>query len=79
MKKNIQLLIIFPIIMSIGIMQEKANNLQVLDFESAQDLKKYMKVQGQNHHFVHLLNLNTLEFAIIQKIGYLPVKNHIGV
>ena len=43
MKNIIQLLIIFPIIISLGIMQDKPNNLQVLEFDSERDLKKYMK------------------------------------
>ena len=48
MKILIQLLIIFPIIISLGIMQEKPKNLQVLDFESVRDLKKYMKTIQKN-------------------------------
>ena len=48
MKKLIQLLLIFPIIISLGIMQEKPKNLQVLDFESVRDLKKYMKTIQKN-------------------------------
>ena len=44
----IQLLIIFPIIISLGIMQEEPKNLQVLDFESVRDLKKYMKTIQKN-------------------------------
>ena len=43
MKNIIQLLIIFPIAISIAIMQDKPNNLQVLEFDSERDLKKYMK------------------------------------
>ena len=48
MKILIQLLLIFPIIISLGIMQEKPKNLQVLDFESVRDLKKYMKTIQKN-------------------------------
>ena len=48
MKNLIQLLMIFPIIISLGIMQEKPKNLQVLDFESVRDLKKYMKTIQKN-------------------------------
>ena len=48
MKILIQLLIIIPIILSLGIMQEKPKNLQVLDFESVRDLKKYMKTIQKN-------------------------------
>ena len=43
MKNIIQLLIIFSIVVSLGIMQDKPNNLQVLEFDSKHDLKKYMK------------------------------------
>ena len=39
---------IFPIVLSLGIMQEKPKNLQVLDFESVRDLKKYMKTIQKN-------------------------------
>ena len=39
---------IFPIIISLGIMQEKPKNLQVLDYESVPDLKKYMKTIQKN-------------------------------
>ena len=48
MRTLIQLLIIFPIIITLGIMQEKPKNLQVLDFESVRDLKKYMKTIQKN-------------------------------
>ena len=43
MKNIIQLIIIFPIVISIAMMQDKPNNLQVLEFDSKHDLKKYMK------------------------------------
>ena len=39
---------IFPVVISLGIMQEKPKNLQVLDFESVRDLKKYMKTIQKN-------------------------------
>ena len=39
---------IFPLVISLGIMQEKPKNLQVLDFESVRDLKKYMKTIQKN-------------------------------
>ena len=48
MRTLIQLLITFPIIITLGIMQEKPKNLQVLDFESVRDLKKYMKTIQKN-------------------------------
>ena len=48
MKKMIQFCMIFPILISLGIMQEKPKNLQVLDFESIRDLKKYMKTIQKN-------------------------------
>ena len=39
---------IFPFVFSLGIMQEKPKNLQVLDFESVRDIKKYMKTIQKN-------------------------------
>ena len=39
---------IFPVVISLGIMQENPKNLQVLDFESVRDLKKYMKTIQKN-------------------------------
>ena len=48
MKNLIQLLMIFAIVISLGIMQNKPKNLQVLDFESGRDLKKYMKTIQKN-------------------------------
>ena len=48
MKNLIQFFMIFPVIISLGIMQEKPKNLQVLDFESVRDLKKYMKTIQKN-------------------------------
>ena len=48
MKKLIQFCMIFPIAISLVIMQEKPKNLQVLDFESIRDLKKYMKTIQKN-------------------------------
>ena len=48
MKTLIRFCMIFPIIISLGIMQEKPKNLQVLDFESVRDLKKYMKTIQKN-------------------------------
>ena len=43
MRILIQLLMIIPLVISLGFMQNKPNNLQVLDFDSERDLKKYMK------------------------------------
>ena len=48
MKKLIQFCLIFAVVISLGIMQEKPKNLQVLDFESVRDLKKYMKTIQKN-------------------------------
>ena len=48
MKNLIQFCMIFPVVISLGIMQEKPKNLQVLDFESVRDLKKYMKTIQKN-------------------------------
>ena len=48
MKPLIRFCMIFPIIISLGIMQEKPKNLQVLDFESVRDLKKHMKTIQKN-------------------------------
>ena len=48
MKRLIQLCMIFSVAISLVIMQEKPKNLQVLDFESVRDLKKYMKTIQKN-------------------------------
>ena len=48
MKKLIQFCLIFTVVISLGIMQEKPKNLQVLDFESVRDLKKYMNTIQKN-------------------------------
>ena len=48
MKNLIQFCMIFPVVISLGLMQEKPKNLQVLDFESVRDLKKYMKTIQKN-------------------------------
>ena len=48
MKNLIQFCMIFPVVISLGIMQEKPKNLQVLDFESVRDIKKYMKTIQKN-------------------------------
>jgi len=48
MKTLIRFCLLFPFIISLGIMQEKPKNLQVLDFESVRDLKKYMKTIQKN-------------------------------
>ena len=48
MKNIIQLLIIFPIVVSLAMMQDKPNNLQVLEFDSERDLKKYMKTVSKD-------------------------------
>ena len=43
MKKLIHVLTMLLIVSSLSFMQDKPKNLQVLDFESERDLKKYMK------------------------------------
>jgi len=43
MKKLIHVLTMLFIVSSLSFMQDKPNNLQVLDFESERNLKKYMK------------------------------------
>ena len=48
MKTIIKFCMIFPIIISLGIMQEKPKNLQVLDYESIPEIKKYMKTIQKN-------------------------------
>ena len=48
MKRLIQFCMIFIVVISLVIMQEKPKNLQVLDFESIRDLKKYMKTIQKN-------------------------------
>jgi len=48
MKKLIQFCLIFTVVISLGIMQEKPKNLQVLDLESVRDLIKYMKTIQKN-------------------------------
>ena len=48
MKILIQFCLIFTVVISLGIMQEKPKNLQVLDFESVRDIKKYMKTIQKN-------------------------------
>ena len=48
MKRLIGIFTILSISTSLGIMQEKPKNLQVLDFESVRDLKKYMKTIQKN-------------------------------
>ena len=48
MKKLIHVLTILFIVSSLGFMQDKPKNLQVLDFESVRDLKKYMKTIQKN-------------------------------
>ena len=67
MKNLIQLLMIFSIIISLGIMQEKPKNLQVLDFESVRDLKKYMKTIQKNLGvkctFCHDINDKSIDTA----------------
>ena len=65
MKNLIQLLMIFAIVISLGIMQNKPKNLQVLDFESGRDLKKYMKTiqkdLGVKCAFCHDINDKSID------------------
>ena len=48
MQTIFQFILIFFIVISLGIMQNKPTNLQVLDFESERELKKYMKTIGKD-------------------------------
>ena len=43
MKKLINILTMLLIVSSLSFMQKKQNNMQVLNFDSERDLKKYMK------------------------------------
>ena len=56
---------IFSVVISLGIMQEKPKNLQVLDFESVRDLKKYMKTiqkdLGVKCTFCHDINDKSID------------------
>jgi hypothetical protein len=47
-KRLIAIFTILSVSTSLGIMQEKPKNLQVLDFESVRDLKKHMKTIQKN-------------------------------
>ena len=50
---------------SLGIMQSKSNNLQVLEFESERNLKKYMKTVskdlGVKCKYCHALNDKSID------------------
>ena len=65
MKKLIHVLTILFIVSSLGFMQDKPKNLQVLDFESVRDLKKYMKkIQkdlGVKCKFCHDINDKSID------------------
>ena len=65
MKNLIQFCMIFFVVISLGIMQEKPKNLQVLDFESVRDLKKYMKTiqkdLGVKCTFCHDINDKSID------------------
>ena len=65
MKKLIHVLIMLFIVSSLGFMQDKPKNLQVLDFESERDLKKYMKSiskdLGVKCKFCHDLNDKSID------------------
>ena len=65
MKNLIQFCMIFSVVISLGIMQEKPKNLQVLDFESVRDLKKYMKTiqkdLGVKCTFCHDINDKSID------------------
>ena len=65
MKILIQFLMVFPIIIALSIMQDKPTNLQVLDFESKRDIKKYMKSiskdLGVKCTFCHDLNDKSID------------------
>ena len=65
MQKIFQFILILPIVISLGIMQDKPKNLQVLDFESERELKKYMKIIGKDLgvkcSFCHDLNDKSID------------------
>ena len=65
MQTIFQFILILPIVISLGIMQEKPKNLQVLDFESERELKKYMKIIGKDLgvkcSFCHDLNDKSID------------------
>ena len=48
MKKLIHVLTMLLIVSSLGFMQDKLKNLQVLEFDSERDLKKYMKTVSKD-------------------------------
>ena len=48
LKKLIGIFTILSVFTSLGIMHNKPKNLQVLDFESERELKKYMKTIGKD-------------------------------
>ena len=53
------------VVSSLGFMQDKSNNLQVLEFDSERDLKKYMKTiqkdLGVKCNFCHDINDMSLD------------------
>ena len=65
MKKLTHVLTILFIVSSLGFIQDKPKNLQVLDFESVRDLKKYMKTiqkdLGVKCTFCHDLNDKSID------------------
>ena len=65
MKKLIHVLRILFIVSSLGFMQDKPKNIQVLNFESERDLKKYMKSiskdLGVKCKFCHDLNDKSID------------------
>ena len=65
MKKLIYFVMILSFTISLGFMQDKPKNLQVLEFESVRDLKKYMKkIQkdlGVKCKFCHDINDKSLD------------------
>ena len=65
MKKLIHILIMLFIASSLSFMQDKPKNMQVLDFESERDLKKYMKSiskdLGVKCKFCHDLNDKSID------------------
>ena len=56
---------IFPVIISLGIMQKMPKNLQVLDYKSVPDIKKYMKTiqkdLGVKCTFCHNINDKSID------------------
>ena len=85
MKRLIEIFTILSLVTSLGIMQEKPKNLQVLDFESVRDLKKYMKTiqkdLGVKCTFCHDINdksIDTEHKIIAREMMKMQIELHKG-